>query len=100
MKNKQSVVVFEHTWNGSYEFMPEDDRAWTRSFRIVAWSWEHDDGVRRIGSLHYEELSEDCLGKPIWNTNEMEHVPGAAMAALLMLAGKLPADTDTSDISG
>lgn len=98
MKDKQATVLFETTWKQTWEYLEESMRNWTFTFRVVGQSWLHDDGVRRIGHLAYEELTTDAMGEVIWVPTSDDKVPGRAMAELLIKAGLLPPDTDLSDI--
>lgn len=97
MKNKQTEVLWEHTWRVEYDHTP-DFEPWVRTFRVVGWSWEHEDGIRRLGALHYEELTTDCMGNLTWVLTGDESVPQYAMAVLLQKIGQIPADADISDV--
>lgn len=98
MKNKQAQVLWEYSWQDTYDFLPAQERVYTYTVRIVGWSWEHDDAVRRLGALHVEELSEDCMGNPTWIVLGDVAIPAPALGALLRLAGLLPRDADLSDV--
>ena len=97
LKNKQASVLWEHTWQTEID-LGDGPGPYVRTFRVVGWIWEFDDGARRLGALLYEEQTQDGLGELCWRYVQHESVPQAAMAALLKQAGHLPADTDLSEV--